>query len=296
MSDDEWSLVRAGRHNVTDYLTLASGFSGENTSGVLGVVSGRLGFMRDYLTTNETRPKLEEFARGMMRPILDRVGFASAATDPADRRELRAVAIEAVGTIGNDPKVIAQSRSALDRSLAGGAPLDPTLASAIVSVAATHGDASLFDALHAAAEAATAPDAHYRYLNALSDFTDPALVDRGLQLSLAPTMRSQDTAVYLAHFLSHPLTHARAWAFVKAQWPTLEPKVTIFGGDTTLTSALGSFCDAGTRDDINAFFTAHPLPAAARTLKQTIERINNCIGLREKQTPVLTEWLSRSRQ
>ncbi|HWF84767.1 MAG TPA: ERAP1-like C-terminal domain-containing protein, partial [Vicinamibacterales bacterium] len=286
---------RAGRHNVADYLTLASGFSGENTSGVLGVVRGRLGFMRDYLTTNETRPKLEAFAGGMMRPILDRVGFASAPADPADRRELRAVAIEAVGNIGNDPKVIAQSRSALDRSLAGGAPLDPTLASAIVSVAATHGDASLFDALHAAAETATAPDAHYRYLNALSDFTAPALVDRGLQLALSPTMRSQDTALYLAHFLGNPVTHARAWTFVTANWPALEAKVTIFGGDTNLTSALGSFCDAATRDDIGAFFAAHPLPAAARTLKQTIERINNCIDLREKQTPVLTEWLAKPR-
>ena len=293
--DDEWSLVRAGRHTVADYLTLASGFSGERTSGVLGIVSARLGFMRDYLTTAETRPKLETFAREMLRPILEHVGFVPAAADPADRRELRAVAIDALGTIGNDPKVIAQSRSVLDRSLAGGAPLDPTVAGAVVSVAATHGDAALFDALHAAADAATAPDAHYRYLNALSDFTDPALVDRGLQLSLTPTMRSQDTALYLAHFLSNPVTHARAWTFVKANWPALEPKVTIFGGDTNLVAALGSFCDAPTRDDVSAFFTAHPLPAAARTLKQTIERINNCIELREKQTPILADWLAKPR-
>ena len=27
-------------------------------------------------------------------------------------------------------------------------------------------------------------------------------------------------------------------------------------------------------------------------LDQTIERIDNCIALREKQTPLLTEWLS----
>jgi aminopeptidase N len=295
LMDDEWSLVRAGRHTVADYLTLASGFSGERTSGVLGVVSGRLGFMRDYLTTRETLPKLETFARDMMRPIFEDVGFASAAADPDDRHELRATVIEALGNIGNDPKVIAQSRAALDRSLSGGAPLDPTLASAIVSVAATHGDAPLFDALYAAAEAATAPDAHYRYLNALSDFTDPALVDRGLQLALSPAMRSQDTPNYLAHFLGNTSIHARAWTFIKAHWSALEPKVTIFGGDTSLTSALGSFCDAATRDDIKMFFAAHPLPAAARTLDQTIERINNCIDIREKQTPVLADWFAQRR-
>ena len=37
------------------------------------------------------------------------------------------------------------------------------------------------------------------------------------------------------------------------------------------------------RDDVTAFFTAHKLPAAARALDQTLERINNCIALREKQ-------------
>jgi aminopeptidase N len=295
LEDDEWSLVRAGRHTVADYLTLASGFSGETASGVLGLVAGRLRFIHNYLTSGVTRPSFEAFARGMLQPILDRVGFASAAADPGDRRELRAVAIEALGTIGNDPTIIAESRAALDRTLANSAPLDPTVASAIVNVAAHHGDARLFEALRTAADAATAPDVHYRYLHALGEFTDPALVDRGLQLALSPEMRSQDTAIYLARFLANTSIQARAWTFIKAHWAALEPKVTIFGGDTNLTSALGAFCDAATRDDIKAFFAAHPLPAAARTLDQTIERINNCIDVREKQAPVLTDWLSRGR-
>jgi len=37
---------------------------------------------------------------------------------------------------------------------------------------------------------------------------------------------------------------------------------------------------------------AHPLPGAARTLTQTIEQINNCIALREKQRPAVAAWLS----
>ena len=36
---DEWALVRAGRHTVADYLTLASGFGDERVSGVLGEVA-----------------------------------------------------------------------------------------------------------------------------------------------------------------------------------------------------------------------------------------------------------------
>jgi puromycin-sensitive aminopeptidase len=132
-------------------------------------------------------------------------------------------------------------------------------------------------------------------LNALSEFTDPALADRALRMSLSPQMRSQDTAIYLAHFLGNPAANARAWAFVKANWKALEPKGTIYGGDTNLVSALGSFCDAGARDDIKAFFAAHKLPSAARGLQQTVERIDNCIALRQKQMPILATWLGRAR-
>ena len=290
--DDEWALVRTGRHSVADFLTLASVFGGESSSGVLGVVTDHLGFVHEYLTTKETRPRFESFSRSVVRPILERVGFAAAASDTDERRELRAVVIAALGYIGNDPDVIAQSRAALDRALAGTAALDPTVAAAIVGVAASHGDSRLFDALSAAAESAASPEAHYRYLNALSNFSDPALVDRGLQYALSSKMRSQDTAAYLARFLGNPAINGAAWAFVKAHWQVLEPKVTIFGGDTSLISSVSSFCDAAARDDIKGFFVAHPLPSAARTLDQTLERIDSCIVLRERQTPVLAEWMS----
>ena len=173
LMDDEWALVRAGRHTVADYLTLAAGFGGESTSGVLGAVSDRLGFVHDYLTTSADASAVRGVrARSAAADRRRASASRRAAADPDDRRELRAVAIDALGTIGDDPNVIAQARAALDRALAGGAPLDPTMAGAIVTVAASHGDAALFDALHAAADAAAAPDDHYRYLYALSDFTD----------------------------------------------------------------------------------------------------------------------------
>jgi hypothetical protein len=79
---------------------------------------------------------------------------------------------------------------------------------------------------------------------------------------------------------------------VRDSWAALEPKVTIFGGDTNLIRSMSAFCDVGSRDRIKAFFAEHKLPAAERTLEQTLEQITNCIGLREKQTPAVGEWLA----
>ena len=200
--------------------------------------------------------------------------------------------INTLGAVGQDPDVIAKSRAALDRALAGGPALDSAVAGAIVRTAALNGDAKLFDALASAAERATSPDEQYRYLFALANFPEPALIDRGLERALSPELRSQDTAIYLAQFLVNPTARPRAWTFIRAHWAALEPKVTISGGDVNLTRALGAFCDATSRDEITSFFAAHPLPAAQRTLAQTVEGINNCIASKEKQTPAVTAWLS----
>ena len=290
--DDEWALVRAGRHAAGDYLTLAAGFGREHTSGVLEEVARRLGVIANDLTTPETESRFKAFARSLLRPLFDEVGFTAAANDDDNRRSLRAVLIGALGTYGDDPDVMAKARAALDRALAGSAPLEPTVAGAIVVAASSHGDATLFDALAAAADRATAPEEQYRYLFALANFQDPALIQRGLERALSPQLRSQDTAIYLARFFPNEHAQGRAWAFVKAHWTELEPKVTISGGDVNLVRSLGAVCDATQRDDVAAFFAAHPLPGAARTLTQTIEQINICIALRTKQAPAVGAWLA----
>ena len=291
LSGDEWALVRAGRHTAADYLRLLGGFAMEHTNGVLSGITDRLDTVNEYLTTPDSRSKFQQFVRTLFSPLFQEIGFGSTAVDSDERRALRATLIHALGVTGNDTQLAATARTALDGALQGGPPLDPTLARAIVDVAVNSGDEALFDALVAASDRATSPDERYRYLYALAKFRDPALIDRGLALSITPKLRSQDTARFLSSFLAEEVARPRAWAFMKAHWSELEPKVTVFGGDTALVSSFGNFCEASSRDDIASFFRQHPLPSAARTLTQTIERINNCIAFRSAQTGSVTEFL-----
>src|SRR5262249_9823719 len=252
--DDEWALVRAGRHDAADYLTLAARYGREHISGVLDAAVGGLSFGHDYLAVGDSRTRFETFARSLFKPLYEEVGFTAAAGDTDDRKALRATVIAALGTLGNDPDLAGRARTAADRALSGTAPLDSTIASAVLRIAAAHGDARLFEALLAAAERASDPDEHYHYLYALGAFRDPALIRRGLELSTASHLRSQDAAIYLAQFFANPDARSTALSFVVDQWPALQPKVTVFGGDTTLIHALNGFCDAAARDRIKAFF------------------------------------------
>jgi aminopeptidase N len=289
---DEWALVRATRHSVAEYLTLASGYAREPSHGVLAEVARRLHFVHDYLTAETSRSQFEAWVRTLLRPTLREIGFSSRPDESDAARQRRAVVLETLGTIGADADVVAEARTAVDRALKTSTMLDPTAVTALVRVAAEHGDSALYDQLEAAARRATSPDERDRYFYAATEFHDQTLIDRALQRSLMPDMRTQDTSLYLSRFFDNAVARDRAWTFLKDHWPALQPKVAIFGGDTALTLALGSFCDAEHRDDVKAFFASHPLPNAARSLAQALEDIDNCIAIKAKQTPAVAEWLT----
>ena len=297
LAGDEWALVSTGRHSVAEYLTLAGGFGMERTSGVLDEIAGRLAVIHGRIAGDRERPHIEAFVRSLLQRLFGELGLETAPADSDDRRALRAVVVETLGTSGNDPDVLVGARTLVDRALSGGAPLDPSMATTLLHASAKRGDRALFESLVAAARRAAAPEEYYRLVGTLAYFEDPSLVERGLERVLGDEVRSQDAALYLRGFLgnSNAGVNARAWTFLKAHWAELLPKLSISLADVGLVGALSSFCDAGTRDDITAFFAAHPRPTAARRLRQTLETIDNCIALREKQAPALVEWLSRER-
>jgi aminopeptidase N/puromycin-sensitive aminopeptidase len=291
LAGDEWALVRSGQHGIADFLTLASGFGQEPTSGVLNEIVTGLAFVRNYLTTAATREPYERFVQNLFRPQLDALGISASVGDSDDRRALRATVVRALGSIGDDPEVIQQASEMADDLLRGSMRLDPETADTVVTIAARHGDSARWDGFASAASRAQSPDEQSRYLYALGDFTDPALVRRGLEYALTPAVRSQNAGRYLGRFLSNPDVNVQAWEFTKAHWTDLAPKISVAFADVRIVQALGSFCDARSRDDLQQFFSSHKLGSATRTVNQTVERINNCIAMRETQAPALADWL-----
>jgi hypothetical protein len=45
------------------------------------------------------------------------------------------------------------------------------------------------------------------------------------------------------------------------------------------------------RDAVVTFFAQHPVESAERTLKKSVDSINDCIHLRAAQEPELHKWL-----
>lgn len=294
LAGDEWALVRAGRHSIADYLTLIKGYGSEPFGAVLRQVAQRLEVIRTQLVGDAERPGFEAFVRSLFEPAFRNVGLVSSPADSEDRRALRAAIVDVLGTTGNDATVTEAARKRVGEALSGGEPLDREMAETLLRAAAKRGDATLFEAFLKAAADAKTPEEYYRYLGTLAYFESPGLVDRGLNRLMTEEIRSQDAAGYLRRVLANPDAgvNRRGWTFLKTHWAELQPKLSVSFADAALVDSLSSFCDAGTRDDIKAFFAANPRPAAARALEQSLERINRCIAFKEKQAPVFREWLA----
>jgi len=126
----------------------------------------------------------------------------------------------------------------------------------------------------------------------LARFTNPSLVQRTLDFSISPDVRSQDALQLVSTVLENPEGRQLAWDFIRQHWNELEKAGGPFAS-AQIVGATSSFCDAGLRDQVTDFFTAHKVEAAERTYKQSIERINNCVDFKTQQQPQLASWLGQ---
>jgi aminopeptidase N len=289
---DEWWMVRGGRHDVGIYMDLAALLAEDETAAVTGAIATRLEFADAYLVQPPDRPRYQAWVRRRFGPTLRAMGVPGDPREPDERHSRRATLLALVGVTGNDLDVQRQARELTVAYIANRRSLPGTLVPDVLRVAAVAGDVTLYDMYFAQVQKLTAePEEYYRFFTALPWFRDPALVKRTLAFAVSSSVRTQDTGTLLANMIARPWSQETAWEFTKAQWPALIKKLGTFQGIPTIVSSLGSMCSHDTAADVREFFAKNPVPSAARTLQQSIERIEACAALARRQSKPMSEWL-----
>ena len=293
---DEWWMVRAGRHDIGVYLDLADGLANDNTAVVTDTLATRLAFIGEYLVARDQQPRWQLWIRERFGPSLEALGLPGDSRDTNERQSRRAELLGLVAGTGNDPALQRRVGELADTYLSSSASLSGTLAPVVLRLAAASGDAALYDRYLARLETLSAqPEEYYRFFNALSSFSQPALVQRTLEFAISPAVRTQDTATLLAGLMSRPASRDAAWAFVQAQWTALTKKLGTFQGIPTIVGSLGGFCSTERAAEVRQFFEKNTVRFAERTLRQALERIESCTVLRDRQSPAFASWLQASR-
>lgn len=291
---DRWALVPSGHSSIADFLDLVLAFKQDSDPSVLDSLTSRVYTVKAKIATGKDIDQINAILRQQFEPVYNALGEPSK-HDSFDRRELRAVLFELLGS-ADDAAIQAQARQIAERTFSGDSrqtkDLDPLLSDASVPIAATRGDAAFYDTVMAASKNSADPALQSEALITLAHFFDPALVTRTLDYASSGQVRNQDSWRIFSVLLRQRATREQSWKYIQQHWDKVSAQFTTNSG-VRVVAATGSFCTVEHRDQVVDFFNTHHVDASARTLKKSIDSINDCIHFRAAQQPSLQQWLQQ---
>ena len=283
--DDTWAAVVAGSADADAFCELVANFSEEPDVAVWRAITAGLAWC-DRLLDGEPRERFRAFVRELVGPRLATVGWQAEPDEDDLVGELRGLLIRTMAVMGND--VPAQERAAeiLDRHLRDGEAVDPPVVAAVVTVAAATGGEERYEQFVERFREADTPQDQLRYLYALADFDDEALMTRTLDFLLGPEVRTQNAPYVLARCILNRERGDQAWRFVREHWDhanTAFPNASI----VRMVDPVKTLTRPEQQADVAGFFAEHGIPQAAKTLQQVLERQRVNVSLREREASTL---------
>jgi puromycin-sensitive aminopeptidase len=286
--DDAWNSVVAGRLGAPEFVDFVEGFAGERDLAVWQAIAvGLRGVGR--LIEGDAYDAFRARVRSLAAPSLGELGWEPAPGEDDLTGKLRGLLVGVVGVLGNDADV--QRRCVEIEAAPDG--VHPELVAAATNVVAAFGGTSEYDQFLQRFRRASTPQEQLRYLYALAEFPTAELVQRTCELAMSGEVKTQNAPFLLARCIASRDHGLMAWEFVRRHWAEANDR---FPGSTIVRMIDPvKMLNRGTIvADVQSFFSEHPIPQAAKTLDQVLERQRVNASLREREEPRLIESLIRS--
>jgi alanyl aminopeptidase len=286
------ALVAAGRLPAGDALALAGALAQDADRHLVAAaieIAAQAGAMLD----EAQRARYQRFVRTVFGARARALGWASKPDDTEDTRLLRASLVGFVADAGQDPALVAgATRLAwawLDDHTA--APSD--IADSALAVAARRDDRKLYARLVAEVRRSTDASERSRTMNALGQFTDPALVAATLDLVLSGTIGLFEAG---GAFFGEGHTPAQQRAIYQAFKAHYDAIAALLPPEFVPQLSLVGFviCDPALRDDVVQFFRDRLSRVAGgpHMLAMGIERVDACLAARRAAQPSIQAFLA----
>jgi len=289
----QWAAVRASIARLADWLDLVPRLASESEPDVLAAAAGPLAWLADHPVPHigeRGAQRFQEWLAEVFAPAFEAAGWKPEKREPEKARQRRAALLSLLGSVAEHPATLDAAESRIGAYLKSRTALDANLAGPVVELAARRGSKARFEQYLRAMKAARTPQERTRFELALGSFRDPALVERALETSLTELIPTQDVVPLLIRMLANPAARERTWEFIRDRWKDLSPRVSP-GLAGRLVGALPALQKPLYKQQVAAFFASHPIPTAARALRQALERFDLDTELRERTLPELRAYL-----
>ncbi len=273
IQNDAFALSRAGLLPVTRFLALAESYQDETDASVWSDLATNLREIESLIADEPYLGAYHAFGRRLFGPAAQRSGWEARPGEGHLDSLTRSTVLSQAGVYG-DPDIVAQARELFDAYQLNPANVRPDLRGVVFSLVAQSGDRAVYDRMWELERAAELHEEKIRFLISMARFQQEELLRETLDRSLTDDVRLQDTIFVVSAVAANNRGRSLAWEFLKEQWDEFDRR---YGGGgfglMRLVAITNAFTTNEQRNDVEAFFDAHPTPAAERTIRQALERM-----------------------
>ena len=290
IQNDAYALSRAGHIPATQFLAIAGSYKNETDASVCADLTANLGGLDTLLWHEPYYSGYQAFNRDLFRPIGERSGWDARPGEGHLDTLLRGIVLGQLGD-AEDGNTLAEASARFARYLDDPADVHPDIQSVVFGLAAKQGDRSTYDTLWDLEKQVTSQEEKARFLIALCRFEQPELLQETLERSLTDEVRVHNTVTMLTSVAANRRGREMAWEFLKDNWAELNRRYGEGGfAMMRMVSFTSLFTSEEMREDVERFFADHPAPAAERTIRQSLERVQINIAWLERNRTDLADW------
>ncbi|NIO11473.1 MAG: M1 family peptidase [Deltaproteobacteria bacterium] len=295
LENDAFALARAGLLSTEHALDLAVAYKNETDYTVWADLSAGLDELDALLWGDACYENFEAFARHLYEGLAGRIGWDKKSGESHLTTLLRSLVISVLGGYG-DTKTIDEAKKRFHDLQRNPKTLPPDLRFPVYRLYVGNGDKGAYEAVLDLFRKADLHEERLRCLRALGYSQDKDLLQRTLELSLSSEVRAQDTPLLVGSVAANGLGRDLAWEFLKGQWAEFDRRYGKGGFllGRVISSTTVNFHSEEKAKEVEEFFHAHPVPAAERTIRQSVERIHSNHLWLKRDAAVIRQWLEKA--
>ncbi|MGE5156560.1 MAG: M1 family metallopeptidase [Gemmatimonas sp.] len=288
--DDSWALVQAGRAEPSSYLALLGRLATNDQRAVWDQAIGALTRLDRLARDRTERPALQAFARAILRPVFDRLGWDAPGSADDDDALLRASLIRTLGEFG-DADVIAEAKRRFDRFLQDPNSLPVALRAPVAHVVGITADRHAYDTLLSLARNATSTEERVRYYYAAASAHDPVLARDTLKLTLTNELPTVIALGLINTVASSGEQPELAWHFVQKHYDALFARLGPSFRDEFIPNLMTNFTDGAYAAELLQFAPAQATSGGKVMTARAVEAIAISADLKTRALPAVDAWI-----
>ena len=289
---DAWALVQANRAPISLCFDLIAKLPRSTELAEQEQIMNVLDYLNRLSVSSPERDKFQRYARSILRPTFNTLGWNVKAGEPVKITNLRASLIAALGEL-NDPEIITGCRERFRKFLKQPQSLAADLRPAVFAVIGRYADEATWNRLHELGLQTTSIEEKQNYYNALAAATDPTLIKKTLPISLTdelPTSRAVFLVSRVARSSGQP---ELAWDFAKANMKTLLAKTDALGHNSLVPSLFTFFSEPARIVELKAYAKDHLPGSSAKQVAEAVDEIEFRAEFKARMARQLSSWIDQ---